>query len=167
LFSTLPSRLGALGRRRGARLRALGELRSPREALLLTRVGAFAAVVPLLMRLPLPRVAALLTRRPRPGRAHRPPIVPAEIERLEQLVALAPRVAHPLVRSGCLARGVTLFWFLRRAGFDVELRFGIDPDADHAVDGHCWLALEGEPFLEPRDPRPRFAELYRLPLPAA
>lgn len=128
---------------------------------MLPGVCAFAAAVPLLMRLPLPRLAALLTRPPR-----RTPPSTAEVERLERLIALAPRIAGPLVRSGCLTRGVTLFWFLRRAGLDVELRFGLDPGGDDAVDGHCWLSLDGEPFLERRDPRPRFTELYRLPLPA-
>jgi hypothetical protein len=49
---------------------------------------------------------------------------------------------------------------------DVELRFGIDPANEDAADGHCWLSLDGEPFLEKSDPRPRFAELYRLPLSA-
>jgi hypothetical protein len=127
---------------------------------LLPRVCAFAAAVPLLMRLPLPRVAAFLTRPPR----RRSPS-PADVERLERVVTLAPRIAGPLVRSGCLTRGVTLFWFLRRQGLDVELRFGLDPGGDEAVDGHCWLALDGEPFLERRDPS-RFTELYRLPLPA-
>ena len=112
------------------------------------------------MRLPLPRLAALLTRP-----ARRAPPSAAEIERLERLIALAPRVARPLVRSGCLTRGVTLFWFLRRAGLDVELRFGLDAAQGDATDGHCWLSLHGEPFLEKRDPRPRFAELYRFPLP--
>ena len=63
--------------------------------------------------LPLPRLAALVTRRP----AQRP-VSPGQIERLERLVALAPRVAYPLVRTGCLTRGVTLFWFLRRAGLE-------------------------------------------------
>jgi hypothetical protein len=145
-----------------SRLRALAELRSPRELFLFTRLAGFAATVPLLMRLPLPRIAALLTRPPRRTAASA-----AEIERLERLITLAPRVARPLVRPGCLARGVTLFWFLRRAGLDVELRFGLDPGHDDETDGHCWLALEGEPFLEKRDPRARFAELYRLPLTAA
>jgi hypothetical protein len=112
------------------------------------------------MRLPLPRVAALLTRAPAPSQAS-----PATIERLERLVALAPRVAHPFVRPGCLTRGVTLFWFLRRAGLDVELRFGLDAAQRADADGHCWLTLDGEPFLEKADPRPRFAELYRLPMP--
>jgi hypothetical protein len=61
---------------------------------------------------------------------------------------------------------VTLFWFLRRAGLDVELRFGLDPAPGAEVDGHCWLTLDGEPYLEKQDPRPLFAEIYRLPLPA-
>ncbi len=143
------------------RVRGLGELRGPGELLLLLGVSAFASTVPLLMRLPLPRLAALITRPPR-----RRVTASAEIERLERLIALAPRVAHPVVRSGCLTRGVTLFWFLRRAGLDVELRFGLDPARARPTDGHCWLTLDGEPFLERHDPQ-RFAEIYRLPLQAA
>ena len=139
-----------------SRLSPLAELRGPRELALFAQVCAFAALVPLLMRLPLPRLATLLTRTPRRARA-------LDVERLDRLVAIAPRLGRPLVRYGCLTRGVTLFWFLRRAGVDVELRFGLDP-GDGAADGHCWLALDGEPFLEKVDPRPRFAELYRLPL---
>jgi hypothetical protein len=82
-------------------------------------------------------------------------------------VQLAPRVGSPLVRTGCLTRGVTLFWFLRRAGLNVELRFGLNIADLGEPGGHCWLALHGEPFLEKVDPRLRFAELYRLPLQAA
>ena len=149
MLSTLPSRA-----------RALGELRNAGEVLLFARVGMFAAAVPLLMRLPLPRLAVLLSRPPR-----RRPASATEVERLERLIELAPRVARPLVRPGCLTRGVTLYWFLRRAGLDVELRFGLDPAERDTTDGHCWLALDGAPFLEQADPRPRFAELYRLPLP--
>jgi hypothetical protein len=107
-------------------------------------------------------VAALITSPTRRGAA-----TAADVERLDRLMALAPRVGRPLIRPGCLTRGVTLFWFLRRAGLDVELRFGLDSTCDGTPDGHCWLALDGEPFLERRDPRPRFAELYRLPLAAA
>lgn len=149
-----------------SRAGALRELRDPAEAWLLARVCAFGAAVPLLMRLPLPRVAALLTPAPRRRPPRRRPSS-SDIERLERLVAIAPRVAGPLVRPGCLTRGVTLFWFLRRAGLDVELRFGLDPRDEPGTDGHCWLSVDGEPFLEKRDPRSRFAELYRLPLPAA
>jgi hypothetical protein len=150
LLSTLPNRL-----------RALRELHSAREVILFAQLSAFAGAVPVLMRLSVPRWARLVTRPPR-QRA----VSPAEIERLDRLIALAPRVARPVVRTGCLTRGVTLFWYLRRAGLDVELRFGIEVAAQSGgeADGHCWLALNGEPFLERVDPRPRFTELYRLPL---
>jgi hypothetical protein len=144
------------------RLRAFRELHGVAELILLVRLGAFAATVPWLMRLPLTRLSTLLIR---PAGSGHP--AASEIERLDRLVSLAPRVAHPLVRSGCLTRGVTLFWFLRRAGLDVELAFGLDAGHDRhdrAVDGHCWLTLGGEPFLEKRDPRTQFAELYRIAL---
>ena len=147
MLSTLPDRR-----------RALGELDGPSELVLFARVGTVAATVPLLMRLPLPRLAAVLSRRPRRGTPSA-----AEIERIDRLVALAPRVARPLVRNGCLTRGVTLFWFLRRSGLEVELIFGIDPDGDGDTDGHCWLSLAGEPFLERVDPRPRVIVTYRVP----
>jgi hypothetical protein len=144
---------------------ALTLLRGPRDWLALVQIGAFAAAVPALMRLPLRRLAALVTRPPDPRRRN-----PAEIERLDRVMALAPRIGRPLVRDGCLTRGITLYWFLRRAGLDVELRFGLDPDVGELTDladGHCWLTLNGEPYLEPRDPRLRFTELYRLPLAAS
>ena len=146
-LSTLPSRA-----------RALGELHGMREVLLFAYIAAFASSVPLLMRLPLPRLAALLNRPP----ARRRPSA-AAAQRLEALVALAPRVGHPVVRAGCLTRGVTLFWFLRRAGIDVELCFGLDPADGDAADGHCWLVRDGRPFLERADPRWRFAEIFRMP----
>jgi hypothetical protein len=148
-------------------VRGLAQVRL-RELPLFAGLIGFGAAVPLLTRLPLPRMAATVTRPPRPARPPRGPRPSqAEVDRLAELVALAPRVAHPLVRTGCLTRGLTLFWFLRRAGLDVELRFGLDPAALEPVvsgaDGHCWLTLDGEPYLEDRDPG-RFRETYRLPL---
>ena len=151
---------------RGAsRVHALGELRGPRELPLFVYLTAFSAAVPLLMRMPLPRLAAVVTRPPRRRR-----VSPATAERLAVLVEIAPRVAGPVVRTGCLTRGVTLFWFLRRSGMDVELRFGLDPtDASQptGVDGHCWVTVAGEPFLEKVDPRPRFTEVFRIPVAVA
>ena len=144
------------------RVRGLAEVR-PRELLLFLRLVCFGAAVPLLMRLSLPRLAAAVTREP----SRRALPSEAEVDRLATLVALAPRVAHPLVRTGCLTRGLTLCWFLRRAGLDVELRFGVDTAAADPVvggaDGHCWLTRDGLPYLEDRDPS-RFSETYRLPL---
>lgn len=146
--------MSTLRRRAGA----LRQLRGPREIALFAYVNVFAIAVPLLMRLPLPRLAAVLSRPPR-----RPRASAAAVERLDTLVGLAPRFADPLVRPGCLTRGLTLFWFLRRAGVDVELCFGLDATGDGAADGHCWLVRDGRPFLERDDPRARFGEIFRLP----
>lgn len=147
--------MSTLRRRAGA----LAQLRGPREIALFAYVNAFALTVPLLLRLPLPRLAALVTRVPAPR-----PASPTAVERIDTLVSLAPRFAGPLVRTGCLTRGVTLFWFLRRAGVDVELCFGLDPAQGAGADGHCWLVRDGKPYLEREDPDPRFAEIFRLPV---
>jgi hypothetical protein len=31
--------------------------------------------------------------------------------------------------------------------------------------GHCWLTQQGEPFLEPVDPRQTFTPVYSIPQP--
>jgi hypothetical protein len=69
--------------------------------------------------------------------------------------------ARPLVRRGCLTRGLTLYASLRRAGVDVQLTFGMGPTgaAVDGYDGHCWLVLDGEPYLEQRDPRQHYTPM--------
>ena len=80
------------------------------------------------------------------------------------MMTLATRVAHPFVRTGCLTRGLTLYRFCRRAGYEIELRFGIAPSPrDVGEGGHCWLTLDGEPLLEKRDPRAHYIETFRMP----
>ena len=64
---------------------------------------------------------------------------------------------HPLVRPGCLTRGVTLYYALRRAGDDVSLCFGVGEDGGQTA-GHCWLDKAGRPLLERVDPR---TEIHR------
>jgi len=125
------------------------------SALLAARVLLVAAAVPALMRLPLSRLERLLEPC-RPRRASEQELARLA-ERVERVLSLGP----PLVRSGCLTRGVTLYYFLRRAGADVALAFGIaGPDDDFV--GHCWLVRGGRPFLEAADPAPRFTEVVRL-----
>ena len=142
------------------RLWPLKRIRTLSEFGLFTYVVVFASCVPILMRLPLPWLARVVTRAPRRRR-----VSAQEVDRLAEFVSLAPVVASPAVRNGCLTRGITLYWFLRRAGMPVELRFGLDPASTSAgADGHCWLTLDGAPFLERVDPRDHFSELYCFPL---
>ena len=50
---------------------------------------------------------------------------------------------------------------VREVGAPVELVFGMGKPVD-GFEGHCWLALDGEPWLETTDPRPVFAEVFRV-----
>ena len=130
--------------------------RSPGEALLAVRVLLVAVSVPLITRLPLARQEALLEpRNPAPPDPEREAWLVANVDRLLS-------AARPVVRAGCLTRGLTYYFFLRRAGVDVQLRYGLaTPIGDS--DGHCWLVRDGEPFLERADPRDRYVETYSIP----
>jgi hypothetical protein len=124
------------------------------------RALAFAAAVPLLVRAPLPRLSWWLE----PSRRHRgrnggPGVVEEVVGRVEAALAFG----RPVVRPGCLTRGLTMYRFLREAGLDVELCFGVGV-VQGAHHGHCWLVRAGEPFLERTDPRPAFVEMCRIPL---
>ena len=130
--------------------------RSISDALLFFQVLFFAAAVPFLLRLKISRVQTLLEPRT-PSSAHR-----NRVELINEYVEMAIRAGRPLVRPGCLTRGVTRYFFLRRNGLDVSLCFGMGQDNEEFV-GHCWLVKDGVPFLEPRDPRPLYTEMYRIP----
>ncbi len=127
------------------------------DPVLLLRVLLFASTIRLLMRLKLSRVARLL------GQCGAPQGPPAAIvERIVRHVRLVRRIGSPFVRSDCLTQALTLCYFLRRAGIDVTLSFGIMKVAGQFV-GHCWLTHEGLPILEPEDPRASYAHVISIP----
>ncbi|MGH2391638.1 MAG: lasso peptide biosynthesis B2 protein [Chloroflexota bacterium] len=148
-------------RRLTSRRAVLSQVRSPGDAFLLFRVLTVAAAVPLLMRLPLPRVEALLEPRRAPCRP-----TPGQEDKIARFVLTVLSAGRPLIRRGCLTRGVTLYYFLRRAGAGVSLCFGMGASAEKAdgFDGHCWLVKQGEPYLEPCDPRQLYTPMYAFPL---
>jgi hypothetical protein len=51
-------------------------------------------------------------------------------------------------RGNCLPRSLTLFYFASRAGLPVRVHCGVRR-AGPRLEGHAWLTLGGEPFLEP------------------
>lgn len=134
--------------------------RSVGRALLATRVAAVAAVAPLLSRLRLQRLERVLE-------PHRTGTV-ADARRVDEVARTVDWVlgSVPLVQRHCLTRGITMYYFLRREGADVQLTFGMG-DAGKGLAGHCWLVHNGEPYLEPKDPRPLFKEMYTIPRGAA
>jgi hypothetical protein len=132
------------------------KLRNLSHAPLFLRVLVFAAFVPHLMRLKLAIVA----------RAVEPNTDPSSVDddtvrRIASYVELAIRYGKPFVRPGCLTRGLTRYYFLRRAGMDLALCFGVGRHEQGFI-GHCWLTSDGVPFLEGEDPQNRYVVMYRI-----
>jgi hypothetical protein len=127
-------------------------------ALLPVRVVLFAALVPLLLRLrKLPDLPAWVEPRGRPLPEPAAEEIAALVARIDGLLI----AGRPAVRTGCMVRGLTLYRFLRRAGADVSLRFGVGTIRGEFA-AHCWLVYRGEPLEEPCDPRPLFTETWRI-----
>ena len=119
----------------------------------------FAALVPLLMHLRLRTLQRVLRLQSDPVRI----ASAVDAEEILRHFHLARRVGAPFVRANCLTRGMTLCYFLRRAGIDVTLSFGIGRVAGE-LRGHCWLCRVGTPFLEEPDPRSLYVEFVSLPI---
>jgi hypothetical protein len=138
-------------------------LRSPFFPL---RVLSFAAAVPLLLRVvKLPHLGDRLEPDdpPMPPIPRTRPRDPAEVDRLVRRIDLLIRLGWPVVRRGCLVRGITRYRFLREAGVDATLCFGIGRlPGQESFTGHCWLEMDGRALAEPREPRPIYTETYRV-----
>jgi hypothetical protein len=133
--------------------------RSLGNALLFTRILLFALVAPLFLRFKLTTVGAIIEpRRPRPF---------ASAVRTEKIQRYVDGVCNSrIIRAQCLVRSVTRYYFLRRAGVQLSLVCGIAEIDDRMV-GHSWLVKEGQAFLEPVDPAPRFTIMMRFPIDTA
>ncbi|HKH43926.1 MAG TPA: lasso peptide biosynthesis B2 protein [Thermoanaerobaculia bacterium] len=131
--------------------------RPPGGWLLPLRVLLFGLSVPFLVRRGPERMARLLE----PAMPPRAAADPRAAEVLARRIDRWLRAGWPLVRRGCLTRGITQYRFLRRTGFDVSLRFGVG-EVNGRFEGHCWLVQDGRPFLEKRDPRPIYTEMWRI-----
>jgi hypothetical protein len=116
----------------------------------------FAAACPLLMRLDLRRVNAFVSKF-----APRLAPEPSRIARTVRLVELTLRFGRPFIVPGCLTRSLTLCYFLRKLGVDVALVFGAG-QTNRQIAAHCWLELDGQPYLEKLDPRSCFIPFYRF-----
>ncbi|HVG06134.1 MAG TPA: lasso peptide biosynthesis B2 protein [Thermoanaerobaculia bacterium] len=129
------------------------------------RVLLFAAAAPLLLRfVGIDRLQRWLepatpARIPRPADRLGRNTAEDLVRRIDGLL----RLGWPVVRRGCLVRGLTLYRFLREAGFDVTLCFGMGrPEGVDDFTGHCWVELGGKALAEKREPRPIYTETFRI-----
>lgn len=44
----------------------------------------------------------------------------------------------------CVARSVTLWWWMRGAGLAPTLHMGVRRDSSNALDGHAWVVCDGQ-----------------------
>ena len=135
----------------------LRELWWPPSAFLFLRLLLFIAVSPLLLRVNLPRLLALLE-----PRALSTGWDPLKVERIIRYTDALLVGRGPLPRQSCFRRAVTLYYFLRREGMELGICFGVSPSAE-GLAGHCWLVKDGEPYLERGDPRAVFTPTYSFP----
>jgi len=121
----------------------------PKMRILLLRGHAWlvAFLVPLLVRLlPLPKLLSLLTP---PTRTR--PYKGISADSIAGIVAR--RLAKPrnMRRRACLREAVTLFHFLRLAGFPAVMHFAVYPPAedDSQIHAHCWVTIDGKAISTP------------------
>ena len=125
-----------------------------RRPLPAVRAAALAIATPVLFRLPLPKVERLLSGGPRRWGS-------LDAESALWAANMGLRVVRWPMRPSCLHRGAVRYHLLRRAGIDVQLVFGAGR-IDGAPAAHCWLLLDGQPYLESTDPRELFAAAYTM-----
>lgn len=130
----------------------IDNVKSGRDAVLLFRIAALITFLPLLLQLSLPRLLGLLTPAGR-KQDHQPGQEGKIIRYTNYLLGRNTW----MFKATCLKRCLVLYRFLREAGLEVGINFGVVPDL-RDLKGHCWLTLDGKTFNETRNPD----ELYQL-----
>jgi len=68
-----------------------------------------------------------------------------------------------MFRSSCLKKGLTLYHFLPQAGLRPRIRFGVEKPADNILNGHCWLEIGGQLYMENEAVRTVYTVVYSYP----
>jgi hypothetical protein len=140
-------------------------MRSPRTAgeyRLLLRVLLVLVVVRLL--LPCVRLKRLVrwVGRSQPSRTPHPVSLQTAAWYADALLQRLPAGR----RGNCLPRSLALFYFATRAGLPVRFHCGVRRVGEE-LEGHAWLTLGDQLFLERGDPEGRYAVIFSYPEPSS
>ena len=139
------------------KIRVLKKLPKPDYGFLYLRIFFFVLTTPLLLQLRLPQLKSLLE-----PKNHSVEVNHSKIEYILSSVDTILQIGWPIINKICYPRGITLYYFLNRAGLSVGLYFGAEKFQEELV-GHCWLVKDGEPYAEPENPNTRYKETYHFP----
>jgi hypothetical protein len=118
--------------------------RDPARVWLISRMAfAYAAVSVFARVLPLPKAFALLSPRLGPDRGEA-----SGAERIVNALDTLLTARIPFVHPQCWRRAAVLHRFLRHAGLDTLIVFGVRMDGTRTVEAHAWLERNGQPFAE-------------------
>jgi len=67
----------------------------------------------------------------------------------------------------CLRQGLLAFRFMKAAGYDVELHFGIDRTDPQNLRAHCWIVHDGRVALNSPDASMQAILVHKATAPAA
>lgn len=70
--------------------------------------------------------------------------------------------SEPLLRHTCLTRSLTRYYFLRRAGADVRIIFGVG-QVNGRQEGHCWVLVDGALYGDDPNVVARFLPMWKIP----
>ena len=132
--------------------------RDPGRVWLMSRMAmAYIAISTLARLLPLPKAFSLISPRLAPGGGSSKP-AGAIVNALDTLLT----AKIPLIHPQCWRRAAVLHRFLRRAGIDTVIVFGVRPDGATAVQAHAWLERDGQPYAEALDTK-SYQRVFEFP----
>jgi transglutaminase superfamily protein len=141
--------------------KALGfAARKPRDAWLVVRLAAWVAALSALVKfLPLPKVLALVSTKPRgPVRSGR-----LSSERVAQLLDALLALDVLCFTPTCWKRAPVLHRYLALGGRETRIVFGMRKGGGTLLDGHAWLEDGGRPLFEATPPD--YTVTYSFPSP--
>jgi hypothetical protein len=131
----------------------------PGEAFLLLRMGAWVALLSLLIKfLPLPRVLSLIAGT---SHDHRPRNPRMNEQRLAQLVDALLGINLLCFTPTCWKRAPVLHRYLALYGIKTRIVFGVRKEKESLLAGHAWLEADGRPLLEASPPQ--YTPTYSFP----
>ena len=127
---------------------------SLQDAALFMRMFSLVTLLPAMLKLlSIPRLMKLLT--PRGTTNFRKPVDDKGRDRIVKYTDYLQGRNVWMFKSTCLRRSLVLYHFLRRAGVNVQICFGVrykgelqQEGSSKELEGHAWLLYKGEIFLE-------------------